>query len=92
MKKCLKLSLDFAGDMDFVHSLQKIGAKLSMEGSIKFYASEKQLRIIACGTKEDVDKFLDILHKEVVKIGAPAINIEPFMRDKDYRGVFRIIE
>lgn len=92
MKKCLKVSLGFTGSSDFIQSIQKHGSKLLVEGNIKIFPAEKMLKIIVCGTKENVDKFIDILHKESVKIGAPEIQVEPFIRDKDYRGVLRIIE
>ena len=42
--------------------------------------------------KEGVDAFLDELHKSAGAAELKEIEIEPFLKDKDYRGVFRIIE
>ena len=58
----------------------------------KSFTGEKELRIVVCGLKEQVDKFVDELHKEAAHAGVSDISIEPFVRIKDYRGAFRIIE
>jgi acylphosphatase len=92
MKKCLKITFNYSGDSDFIHGVQKLGSKLAIEGTIQHFSNDKNVRIIVCGEKEMVDKFIDVLHKESVKIDAPDIKIEPFIRDKDYRSVFRVIE
>lgn len=54
--------------------------------------ADKELRIIACGLKEQVDQFVDLVHKDAAQAGINDINIEPFVKAKDYRGAFRIIE
>lgn len=92
MKKCLKISIMGAGQDSFVHEIQKKGAKLNVEGTIQYVAAENEVKIIACGTKEEVDKFVDLIHKEAALMGAQAPNIEPFVKVKDYRGALRIIE
>ena len=49
-------------------------------------------RIVVCGPKEKVDEFLDIVHKGTAKYVPEEVEIEAFVKDKDYRGVFRVIE
>lgn len=91
MKKCLKITLDAVG-LDVIQEIQKKGGKEGVEGTIQPIVAEKQLKIIVCGDKDHVDKFVDILHKTVAQAGIAEINIEPFVKIKDYRGAFRIIE
>lgn len=92
MKKCLKIAFSAVSSDSFIQEIQKKGAKLGIEGTIQNVPGEKELRIIVCGLKDQVDKFVDVLHKDAAQIGASDINIEPFIKSKDYRGAFRIIE
>lgn len=80
------------GSAAFISDVQKKGTKLGIEGTIQIIPGHEELKIIACGIKEQVDQFVDALHKEAAKLGASEINIEPFVKTKDYRGAFRIIE
>ena len=93
MKKCLKIILGVPMPEGFLHSsIQKHARKFSIEGVAQVIITENQVRIIACGEKEDVDNFIDTLHKDFAKANITDIEIEPFLKDRDYRGVFRIIE
>jgi acylphosphatase len=93
MNKCLKITfvLDFP-DGYLQSFIQKHAKKLGIEGIAQVVSPGKKIRIIACGTKDAVDQFLDILHKGSAQ-GVPSdMEVEPFLKDKDYRGVFRVIE
>lgn len=92
MKKCVKVNIAFRGGIEFIQLLQKHGSKLSLEGVLQFLPHEEQLKLVVCGNKDDVDKFVDALHKEGAGKGITDIVVEPHLKDKDYRGVFRIIE
>lgn len=92
MKKCLKIALRASAPDSLIQEVQKKGSKLGIEGTLQFVPSENELKIIVCGLKEQVDQFVDLLHKEIAKIGITDLNIEPFVKIKDYRGAFRIIE
>lgn len=92
MKKCLKIAFSAQGTDALIQDIQKKGTKLGVEGTIQLIPSEKELKIIVCGLKEQVDQFVDLLHKDAGRIGITDINIEPFVKVKDYRGAFRIIE
>lgn len=93
MNKCLRVS--FGGNLpeDFLHNvIQKNAKKLNLEGTVQHVLAENKVKIIVCGDKDDVDQFLDSLHKGAGKIALEGLEIEPFLKDKDYRGVFRVIE
>lgn len=92
MKKCLKIT--FSGEVSdtfLKKSIQKPAQNLQVEGTVQ-QLPDQEIRIIACGTHEDVEELLDIIHKETARIGIETIHVEPFIKDKEYRGVFRIIE
>jgi acylphosphatase len=92
MKKCLKIAFGTPSPGSLISEIQKKGTKLGIEGTIQFVPADKELRIIACGLKEQVDQFVDLVHKDAAQAGINDINIEPFVKAKDYRGAFRIIE
>ncbi len=71
--------------------IQKYAVVHKVEGTVQF-ADNTTIKVIVCGKKELVDAFLDVLHKEAAKVATEALHIEPFIKDRDYRGVFRVIE
>ena len=93
MNKCLKISLSVSPTADFLHSfVQHHARKLTVEGTVHLDDEEDIVRIVVCGTKENVDAFLDLLHKGSTKYSVEGVAVEPFLKGKDYRGVFRVIE
>ena len=93
MNKCLKIS--FGADIpdgflrDFV---QKHARTFDLEGTARVFSTQEIIIIVVCGHKDAVDDFLDILHKGSKEVFLEDIEIEPFLKDRDYRGVFRVIE
>lgn len=88
MNKCLKITLTVERMEGFLHAVvQPKARKCDLEGVVQ-PVSDSQIRIIICGSKDNVDAFVDLLQKEAIK----DVEIEPFVKDKDYRGVFRVIE
>lgn len=71
--------------------VQKYARKFDLEGFAQL-ASKDNIKIIVCGDKEEVDKFVDLIQSDASKIHIHDIEIEPHLKDKDYRGVFRVIE
>lgn len=93
MKKCVKITFSVDIPEGFLQSsVQKHARKCALEGTAQIITSEQNVRVVACGEKDSVDEFLDLLHKEFSRVKITDFEIEPFLRDKDYRGVFRIIE
>jgi len=87
MNKCLKITVSVDPIEGYLQSVvQPQARKFDLEGMVK-PLSENQVSIIVCGKKEQVDAFVDFLQKEAVS----DVEIEPFVKDKDYRGVFRVI-
>ena len=92
MNKCLKIMLNVSLKEGFMQNIvQKFARKFELEGFVQVWAQD-QVKIIVCGEKGQVDSFVDLLHKESHKAHIENIEIEPFLKDKDYRGVFRVIE
>jgi acylphosphatase len=92
MNKCLKITLTVEIKQGFLQeTIQKNARAYELEGMVQQIAEDK-VKIIVCGEKEQVDHFVDALHKESLAAGIKDIEIEPHVKDKDYRGVFRVIE
>lgn len=92
MKKCLKVTLIGPHiDGQLKESVQSVARKLDVEGTVQF-VEPNQMVVIACGSKEKIDAFLDAVHQGFGEYVPEDIQIEPFLKDKDYRGIFRILE
>lgn len=91
MIKSVRIYINADFDTSSIQTLiQKDARSLSIEGSIQLH--DGKIKIIACGKKDNIDKFIDLVHKEMAAYSEETIEVEPFLKDKDYRGVFRIIE
>jgi hypothetical protein len=92
MKKCLKIVLSGSFSHDFLReTLVLFVRKFDVEGSAKM-TDPHQIVVLVCGNKDIIDQFLDKLHLAHHTWNLDSIVIEPFLKDKDYRGIFRIIE
>lgn len=92
MKKCLKIAFSGKFTIDFLHTfVQKHAKQLLLEGTAQ-EVEPRQFKIIVCGEREAIDEFVDVLHKGTATISLQEIEIEPFLTEKDYRNVFRVIE
>lgn len=92
MKKCLKIKLispDMSGG--FRDSVQTAARKLDLEGTVQF-VEPNEIVIIACGKKDNIDSFLDNIHQGFGVTVPEDVMVEPFLKEKDYRGIFRILE
>lgn len=92
MNKCLKITFSMKPKDGLLHTvIQQHARTYDLEGTVQAVSPDKA-KIIICGEKEQVDLFVDALHKESTKEPIADIEIEPHVKDKDYRGVFRVIE
>lgn len=92
MNKCVRISVFINLNDKFLKNfVQKHAQALGLEGFSQ-KVEEDDFKIIVNGTKENVDKFIDLLHKEFIVLDIKDFEIEPFLKDKDFRGVFRIIQ
>ena len=92
MKKCLRLlvSGEFGPNV-LEQFIQKNAKKLGFEGTAQ-KVGDNQILISVCGFGDSLDDFMDILHKGTSSFNMYDLEVEPFLKDKDYRDVFRIIE
>ncbi|MBI2775131.1 acylphosphatase [Candidatus Dependentiae bacterium] len=94
MKQCLHITFVLKVPKGFLQATVAHRAReLSIEGTAHLVgATEPTITVIACGQKDDLQDLIDTLHKEAANKSIDRIQIEPFIKSKDYRGVFRIIE
>jgi acylphosphatase len=92
MSQCLRIVLTMNLPEDFLHNfIKKSARQLDLEGTVQL-ESDNTIRIIACGSKQSIESFLDALHAQGAKHFLDAVEVEPFIKDRDFRGVFRVIE
>ena len=94
MAKCVRITvLVKKGYAKLQSNIQDHAKSSNIEGSLyqDFSTNKENIKIIACGKNNDIDIFLDEVHKELGSCIDALIQVEPYNKDKDYRGVFRII-
>lgn len=91
MSRCIKMTFSVNRTNDkFLHTLQNQAQKCNLEGLVMANTPET-IKIIACGGSSDLEVFLDTIDEIIADQGGHDIMIDPFLKDKDYRGVFRIM-
>ncbi len=94
MVQCLRIFISIVFPKKLLHTIYEKAKELDLEGTVQTTQHEKysDVRIVICGSKKSIDSFIDFFHVEIAdKTFSPA-EIEPFIKDRDFRGVFRIIE
>ncbi len=92
MSQCLRISFTMDVPKSFLHTfIQKHARSLQLEGMVQTEGSNV-VKVIVCGKKESLDEFVDLLHKRAAKEELDNMEFEPFISEKDFRGVFRVIE
>ena len=90
--KCLEIRVSFEGERDsFKNKIVEKAKKCNLEGILEV-KSKSELLISVCGTTHEIEQFIDFFYEEHTNLSAVIIEIEPFIKEKDYRGVFRVIE
>ncbi|HEV2917262.1 MAG TPA: acylphosphatase [Candidatus Babeliales bacterium] len=93
MNKCVKISFNTEYPENFLRDfVQKHAHELGLEGLAQVSLPEQRTIVMVCGPKEQVDSFVDIIHRGTKQVQLKAVEIEPFLKVKDYRGVFRVID
>lgn len=94
MNQCLHITFILDRSKEFLHAVIQKGARsLGIEGTAQMTSNDvQQVKVIACGNKDAVEEFLDILHNELARDSIKDLEVEPFLKEKDFRGVFRVIE
>lgn len=93
MNKCVRIMIKGLVSENFVEDvIKKQTRHLHLEGTAQVVATDHQIRIVVAGKKEDVDTFIDFLHKGVGDDVPDSVSVEPFLKERDYRGVFRVLQ
>ncbi|MEX0939819.1 MAG: acylphosphatase [Candidatus Babeliales bacterium] len=94
MSQCLHITFSLEESKKFLQNIvQKKARLLGIEGTAQIVnGNGSSVRVLACGPKDVMEDFIEALHKEVAKETIKDIEIEPFLKEKDFRGVFRVIE
>jgi acylphosphatase len=92
MKKCVKIMLEGKFPTDYMHKVILVQARKTGIGGMCQLVDGQGVRIIASGTTEQIDEFLDALYKKATQKVATGLSVESFLNQKDFRGVFRVIE
>lgn len=92
MKKCLKIHVvGRVQDHVFKTLVQKQAQELGLEGTLQ-NAEDQNVIVYVRGGMSELDLFIDNLYKDIIKNKIHDILTEPFTQERDFRGVFRIIE
>jgi acylphosphatase len=92
MSLCLRVRFSIESSGDAVRLfIQKQAKELSIEGTAHF-PDAKTVQMVVCGERAQVDSFIDALHAKSTKYKIDNIELEPFLKTKDYRSSFRVIE
>lgn len=99
MNKCLRIVITAKFSDDLLRSfIHKSAKSLGLEGTAQIIDTQskdalvKKVLISVCGDTEILDEFIDTIHKGTKGFDLKNIEVEPFLKDKDYRSVFRVIE
>lgn len=93
MNQCLHVTFFLDGPKEILPVIQKKARELCIEGTLCVgNGQENHVKVVLCGSPDSIENFLDLLHAEVAKNTITELEIEPFIKEKDFRGVFRIIE
>ncbi len=90
MNKCIKITCTLKITKTFTETVQKQAQALSLEGLMQAVGTDT-IKIVACGSKENIEAFVDFFYKQDTAKKPLDVEVEPFVKDKDYRGVFRLI-
>lgn len=92
MSQCLRITFIAKNGEDVVNSfVQKYAKILSLEGVVQGHA-DATVVVVACGTRDRIEDFIEMLYRSLAEKKIERMEVEPFLKDRDYRGVFRIIE
>lgn len=91
MGRCLRIMVKAEKWKDSWNSdIQKNAKKFEVEGVLQS-AGDDVIKIVACSKDDQLDDFVDYLYDFFSTIGATVEELEPFINERDYRGIFRVI-
>lgn len=92
MVQCLRITFCVPEQENLLQNLvQKHARRLDIEGSAQMI-EPKKVQVLACGAQEAIEQLIDAIYKGCVCAQSEGVDVEPFIKDRDFRGVFRVIE
>lgn len=92
MNQCMRITCMTAANRHDLHEfVQKYAGQFGLEGLVQ-PLTDQAVRVVVCGSHDAIEDFMDILHHGIIEQMLQRFEIEPFLKDRDYRGVFRVIE
>ena len=92
MSQCLRITCIVGRARELLYSIvEQQAERLDLEGVI-LPCDDTSIRVVACGSKEKIEAFLDALYQSAADNKLSALEVEPFLKDRDYRGIFRVVE
>jgi len=92
MKKCIKVQFSTKNPQDFLKQVVPVAIKnFRVEGFVQVL-DMGIVQIFMCASQEELDNFLDLIYENIDRYSLENIEVEPFLKDRDFRGVFRVVE
>ena len=89
MSLCLRIRFSIGSPDGFLRNfVQKNAKKFNLEGTAQFLEGSIVL-VVVCGARDNVDLFVDAIHEKSDKYKIEGIELEPFLKNRDYRRAFR---
>jgi len=94
MRKCLKIQITGSvQNTAYKAFIQKNAQSLGVEGTVQNLGTDSVV-VHCCGPSVNLDQFIDLLYKGATTSHTGNLKelvTEPFVKEKDFRSVFRII-
>lgn len=92
MKQCLKIKVTGnVQDAAYREFIKKHAQKYEIEGTIQNLEDKKSVVIHACGASDKLDHLIDFVYKGTPHAKVDHVEVEPLVKEKNFRSVFRII-
>ncbi len=92
MRQCIKIkvvgNVQMASYREYV---RKNAQRYDIEGTVQNAEDKQSVIILASGVAEKLDEFIDALYKGTSESKVDEVQVEPMIKEKDFRSVFRII-
>jgi acylphosphatase len=90
--RCIKIFILTKSDENFLTSFVKKKAESFKLEGIARKVDKGSYDILVCGDDDSLDFFLDELYRGTKSFKPDFLEVEAFLKDRDFRGVFRVIE
>lgn len=92
MKQCMCVRVYCPKNKEFLEEYVMAQAKKNQIEGIGQLVNPDQVQIFVCAKQDGIENFLDALYAANGSMTLDKIEIEPCSLERDFRGVFRIVE